>query len=649
MIHKRIFCFLVEKSNLLFFILVFVMPLLHISADNENWSVSEINPELLVSNPAVVKRFESLEFDVKDPGNATMNVRRVYTIMNKEGAKWAEQKIFYSQFVKIKRLSAMVYNGSGIEIGDVSKKQFEDYLAYDGISFLQENRVKYINLEQMNFPFTIELIYSTEKEGLLFYPLWNPFESSVDMAVSHSEYKLIVPSDIKINLDSYLIDQKPLENKVEDKISYTWKIESQPPIKVEAMGPSQFPILKISPSVFEMGGYNGGLDSWESFGSFIYKLNEGRDEIPQETIIEIKELIGSETDTLKIIEKVYNFVQENSRYLSITLGLGGWQPRTAEEVDADNLGDCKALSNYTKALLKNCGIGSYYTLINAGRNPRLVKKDFPSPVFNHAVLTVPLLSDTIHLECTSKTSPIDFHGSFTDDRYALLIKENSSELYKTKSNTAEENRRVQNAKIKLLEDGNAEAEIRYEYFGNRQGFPRMMINEVSSEKEKEEYLMDYMGIPSFELIDYELNANDTKPYSSSLSTQLKIRKFASKAGSRWIFSPNIDDVYLQILPSTKNRKFNLINKRAYCNIDTCIIEIPEGFEIENYESEPKSLNGKFGSLEVKFELLDNKQLIFTRKLIKPKFDYPPEVCEEYQEFAKQVIEMGNTQVVLKQK
>ncbi len=181
------------------------------------------------------------------------------------------------------------------------------------------------------------------------------------------------------------------------------------------------PVVYTAPTDFEIEGYKGNMNTWTEFGQWINQLNKGKTTLPDATVAKLKALVADAPDDLTKIQKLYNYLQSNTRYVSIQLGIGGWQPFEAGFVDKNGYGDCKALSNYMHSMLSSVGIKSYYTLIKAGRGEADMRVDFPSNQFNHAVICVPMAKDTVWLECTSQTESWGYAGTFTGGRHALMI------------------------------------------------------------------------------------------------------------------------------------------------------------------------------------------------------------------------------------
>ena len=94
------------------------------------------------------------------------------------------------------------------------------------------------------------------------------------------------------------------------------------------------------------------------------------------------------------IKALYNYMGDNTRYVSIQIGIGGLQPMEASKVFSTGFGDCKALSNYMMAMLQETGIPAYNTIINS--KSESLFEDFASAgQTDHEILTVPLENDTL--------------------------------------------------------------------------------------------------------------------------------------------------------------------------------------------------------------------------------------------------------------
>ena len=191
------------------------------------------------------------------------------------------------------------------------------------------------------------------------------------------------------------------------------------------------PMIKLAPNKFSLAGVHGEAHNWMEFGKWYNdNLLLGQNELNPKTVAIIQDLVKNVEDPVEKAKLIYKYMQDKTRYISIQIGIGGWKPMPAKEVDALGYGDCKALTNYTSSLLQTVGINSYYTVIWADE-----KKDIDSeiPVMqgNHAILMVPFAKDTVWLECTNQKVPFGHFGEFTDDRNALVMTEEGGKIIRT--------------------------------------------------------------------------------------------------------------------------------------------------------------------------------------------------------------------------
>ena len=91
----------------------------------------------------------------------------------------------------------------------------------------------------------------------------------------------------------------------------------------------------------------------------------------------------SRADTIRA---VHRWVAQDIRYLSVALGIGGYQPRTPEQTVATGFGDCKDKATLFVAALRRYQIGASPVLLNlTGKPDRTVPTIFQ---FNHAIAAV---------------------------------------------------------------------------------------------------------------------------------------------------------------------------------------------------------------------------------------------------------------------
>ncbi len=385
------------------------------------------------------------------------------------------------------------------------------------------------------------------------------------------------------------------------------------------------------------------MSTWQDFGKFVYALKQGRDELPENIKNVVHNLTDGISDNKKKIEVLYDFFQKNTRYVSIQLGIGGWQPFDAKYVAINRYGDCKALSNYMYALLKEAGIKSFYTLVKAGTNKKFFISDFPSSQFNHVILCVPSPKDTCWLECTSQTIAAGYLSSFTSDRNVLLIDEDGGKLVRTPKYSVNQNLQLRKTKATVDTEGKLVADVVTIYKATQQDELHGMINALSKDKVLE-YLKSEIDLPNYDVVnfDYKEEKSDLPVIKETLS--LTADNYVQVSGSRLFITPNILTRSHKKLMDNNDRKFNVELTLEYKDVDSVEIKIPAGYKAEAVPQDV-DLQTKFGRYKVLFKVMPEK-IIYYRSMEQFEGKFPPDAYSDLVKFYQRIYGSDRSKIVL---
>jgi transglutaminase-like putative cysteine protease len=633
-------------KKLFFTLSFFTLISQNIHAQNQ-WAADKIPAELKEKAHAVIRTSETF-FTVKNIGEATEKNHIVITILDEQGLQNAHQIVFYNKLQKINDFEGTLYDAKGEKVKRLKNAEINDGSAVSDGTLFSDNRYKYAEFKYAIFPFTVEFTYETTSKNMLFYPTWFPQNDEENVSVESSLFKVKMPVGMELRYKTLNGMSNPNVENLEDGKTYTWGVKGQKVFDNESYAPRS--VLRgmgvlTAPTEFETEGYKGNAKTWKDLGDFDNLLAKGRDVLPENVKQETLQLVAGITDPVLKTKKIYEYLQSKTRYISIQLGIGGWQPFEAKQVASTGYGDCKALSNYTQALLKNVGIESHYVSIRAGAGQRDIQADFPSQQFNHAILCVPMKTDTIWLECTSQENPFGYLGSFTCDRYALLATPNGGKLVRTPPFKSAENQQIRKIEVNLADDGNATAEASTTFTGIMQESYTSIKNQLSPEDQKKA-LYKTIEIPSFELNNFNIQEEKKRNPSATVKLSLAVRKCASKSGTRMFLTPNLMSIENSIPPASDKPRVHeveLIN--TYIETDSVSYVLPKNIQIEAKPDLVK-FESKFGSYSADFQMKEGK-LLYLRRFIRNKGTFPPTAYAEMIDFYKKIAKADKMQVVLK--
>lgn len=632
------------KKLLLFIMAPFVFLASSKAGEGEGYAVNKI-PAALLKNADAVKRMEDIRFEVVSKEKAIYYHKVAYTVLNENGDRYAQCLEYYDKLQSVDYIEGTLFNADGKKIKSLKKSDIQDRSGTDNNSLADDNRIKYHNFYWKSYPYTVEYEVVLKYHYTMFYPGWLPLENE-NLAVQSSKMAVMLPEGIDFRYRAFNINNDPVVTKTKTGKTYTWEISDYPAIQIENKAPHWYeiaPVVCMGPVQFAVEGYEGNMSSWRDFGKFVHALKAGRDHLPDNIKSTVHSLTDGLQDPREKIRVLYNFLQKNTRYISIQLGLGGWQPFNAEYVATKRYGDCKALTNYMCALLKEAGIKSNYTLVKAGEGKNFFVSDFPSSQFNHAILSVPLQNDTIWLECTSQTLPAGYLSGFTSDRPVLMVDENGGTLVRTPKYGIKDNLQLRKITADIDAEGNLTTNISTRYKALQEDGVHSIINAYSKDKVLE-YLKTEIDLPSYDVtsFDYKEEASTLPSVLETLS--LNAGRYAQVSGKRLFVPYNIMSRQNSKLVPDPDRKFDIDLTYEYTDIDSVEIKVPSGFQPE---SVPQDVNieSAFGrySASVRFT---NDKIIYYRKMEQFGGRFPANKYNDLVKFYDQIYKADRNKVVL---
>jgi hypothetical protein len=620
---------------------------LGVQVSAQSYNVALI-PDSLKKDARAIVRDEEYILEIKSPGKAVLKERHVYTVFNEGGDNIGGYTSFYDQFTSISSITGTLYDGMGKELKRVKKKDMEDRSYVSAESLMDDYRYKAYNFYCKLYPYTVAFEEEDDLNGLLHFDSWQPLYSP-GISTQHSKYIIIAPAGYQVRYKPVNCDIQPVITTAGDKKIYTWETSNLPARSREFAGPAWkeiAPHVLFAPSDFEVQGYKGDMSSWQNFGKFINQLRTGRDVLPDDIKKKVHELTDNLKDTRQKVYVLYDFMQKNTRYISVQLGIGGWQPFPAEYVATKRYGDCKALSNYMVALLKEAGIAGKYVIIYGGSDSPDLVDDFPSLQGNHIVTCVPMGKDSIWLECTSQTSSPDFMGSFTGSRKAILIDDDGGHIVRTPFYSATNNVQCRVVTASISDEGNLEAEVKTKYTGIQQEYPHFLMDEYSAD-EREKSLNERFYLPTYKVDKNQYDEEKGTIPVINEDLHVVCQNYGSVSGRRLFVNPDVFDRSRYRLSADSVRHYDFVDREAFTDIDSITIKIPPGYESEAVPQDI-AIDCKFGKYSAAVKVLPDR-IVYYRRYEESVNRFPPADYPDLVKFYERLYRADNSRIVLVKK
>ncbi|HLF52952.1 DUF3857 domain-containing protein [Flavobacterium sp.] len=631
------------KFKLAFFL--FLTSTISLFAQKIDYSTVSIADSLKENANAVV-RLNQMDIVISSQRNMNVSTKRVVTVLNKIGLGAINAIENYNKTTTVKSIEATVFDAFGNEIKKIKRKDFRDQSAVDGGTLFSVSRVIYLDYTPIGYPFTIVFESETETSNTAFIPQWFPLDDyfvSIEKSVLNVNY----PDNLGFKNKEFNFFDFQIKKTVDTPTQLSYTATNIVAQKNEDYGPNYYdalPKVMMGLTLFHLEGVDGTAKTWKEFGQWYSdKILYGTTELSEETKTKIKTLVGNEKDPVKKAKIIYNFVQQKSRYVSIQVGIGGWKPMLANDVDRLGYGDCKALTNYTKALLNAVDVPSFNTVLYGSKDKRDIESEFVSMQGNHMILSIPNGDDYIWLECTSQDDPFGYQGIFTDDRNVLIMKPEGGEIVRTKIYPDKENTQTGKGNYSLTDNGDFSGKITIVSEGSQYS-PKALVEKFQP-NEKDAYYKDYWDNINNLKINKATFSNDKERVILTENVEMSAANYGNISGNKMLFALNAFSQFTGGVKRIRNRKSPFEIQRGFYDHDEIAITLPKGFTIESIPQDFE-LSSKFGDYKTEIIKMDNGNLVYKRSLFIKKGLYQKNEYDEFRLFMEKIAKNDNSKTVL---
>ncbi|SHM28753.1 Transglutaminase-like superfamily protein [Chitinophaga jiangningensis] len=321
--------------------------------------------------------------------------------------------------------------------------------------------------------------------------------------------------------------------------------------------------------------FNKTEDLYAWYHSLVQQIGDDEAIIKQKALEITK---GISSDTAKIVA-VYQWVQDNIRYIAFEDGIAGFKPEAAQSVLQHKYGDCKGMANLTRGLLKALGFDARLCWIGTDH----IAYDYSTPsmaVDNHMICALNYKGKRYFIDATETYIGFNQYAQRIQNRQVMIENDKSYILDRIPDCKYTQNTEVEKRTLRV--DGNAlVGTVQHLWEGESKEYLLNRVNGTRKEKINDAMLRflnddnDKYGITN-------LKTSDVNNWNQQLSINYDLRYQDAVAGFG-------DDMFIEMdfrkelsdftIDTTKRRADYLFSFKHHVRHETDL-DIPAGYKAE---------------------------------------------------------------------
>lgn len=363
----------------------------------------------------------------ENDGSGTREVRARLRVQTPAGLNAAGQLIFQynaiDEQVEIRSVRVLKPDGNVVVAGPETVQDLSAPVAREAPMYT-DARQKHVTVPGLAVGDVVEYDVVTNAKPLLqgqFWQIWN-FDQRVIALDEQLDLNVPANRTVKIKSPEGIEASDHVEG---DRRLYHWataNLKTPPPVDI--FKDFKFDAIKL------LGGERppapprvmfSTFQSWSEVADWYAELERDRRVPTPEIRARADEITHrQQTDEAKA-QALYYWVSENIRYVSLSFGVGRYQPHPAAEVLSNRYGDCKDKATLLEAMLEAEGLQAHAVLANSMVD---VDPDVPNPLqFDHAYTFVQVTGKDTWLDSTLGVGPYGYLSPQLRGKEALIVSE----------------------------------------------------------------------------------------------------------------------------------------------------------------------------------------------------------------------------------
>ena len=380
-----------------------------------------VDPAKFKGQPVVLLLDEGI-YRVEPDGRGARRTRQVMQVLDASAVRGLSERAYsYAkthQIITVHWVRVLKPNGDVVS-DKVAQEQESDVPAAMSNPIYQNQRLKRLSLSGVAVGTILDIAWTLEettpsRAGDFFFR-WNVNNTT---PIVSSRFVLNIPDGFAPRIAERNLTSRRTELVAGGRRLLTWSVHDEPGIVLEPFAADSNDVVKTV-TIAPPGSWNDLAHWYDALARDRYALNA-----PVAQRIDSLVRASGARSRLDTIRAVRRWAAQDVRYVSVALGIGGYQPRTPAEVISTGFGDCKDKATLFVAALRRYGIQASPVLLALGGRP---DRALPSIYqFNHAIAAVREGKDWTYTDLTADVIPYGVIPDAYQGAFGIIINPDGS-------------------------------------------------------------------------------------------------------------------------------------------------------------------------------------------------------------------------------